>query len=350
MIDKVRLGGFTGWLLGAASCVVVLAGMRAAQELLVPLLLSLFLAVICAPPLFWLQRRGLPSGLAAVAIILAVTLAQLGVVAVVATSLTGFMESLPRYQESLQSQFAGLLAWLRSHGVTVASQDLLKYLNPGSIMRLAGVLVSGLGAVLTNTFMILLTVIFLLLEASSFPEKLRSVSSDPDGSMPQWNKVAADIQHYVALKTWVSLGTGLAVYLWLAILGVDFALLWGLLAFLLNYVPNIGSIMAALPGVLLALVQLGWSGALAAAGGYLVINLAVGSIIEPRIMGRRLGLSTLVVFLSLVFWGWVLGPVGMVLSVPLTMAVKIGLESYGGTRALGVILGAGPPAEPPRAA
>ena len=137
--------------------------------------------------------------------------------------------------------------------------------------------------------------------------------------------------------------TGIAIGIWLAILGVNHAFLWGLFAFLLNYVPNIGSIIAAIPAVLLALIQLGLGSAILVGIGYLVVNVVVGSIIEPKYMGKGLGLSTLVVFLSLVFWGWVLGPVGMVLSVPLTMVLKIGLESKEDTRWIAVLLGSAPP-------
>ena len=121
-------------------------------------------------------------------------------------------------------------------------------------------------------------------------------------------------------------------------MGLDFPLLWGLLAFLLNYIPNIGSIIAAVPAVLLALVQIGPGRAIVIAGGYVAINLLIGNLIEPRVMGQGLGLSTLVVFLSLIFWGWVLGPVGMLLSVPLTMTLVMALESQEDTRRYALIL------------
>ena len=134
---------------------------------------------------------------------------------------------------------------------------------------------------------------------------------------------------------------GVAVWLWLWLLGVDYPILWSLLAFLLNYVPNIGSIIAAVPAVLLALVQLGPGSALWAAAGYLATNVVFGNILEPRFMGRGVGLSPLVVFLSLIFWGWVLGPVGMFLSVPLTITAKIALAASDDTRWAAVLLGTG---------
>ena len=111
------------------------------------------------------------------------------------------------------------------------------------------------------------------------------------------------------------------------LIGVDYHVLWGLLAFLLNFIPTFGSILAAVPPVLLAIVQLGFGEALMTAALYVAVNVIVGSILEPRFMGKGLDLSSLVVFLSLVFWGWILGPVGMLLSVPLTIMLKIALES-----------------------
>ena len=143
----------------------------------------------------------------------------------------------------------------------------------------------------------------------------------------------------MVIKTLISAVEALAIWLWLLILGVDYPLLWGTLVFLLNYVPNIGSIIAALPAVLLALVQLGVGSALLTALGFVVANIVLGNLVEPKLMGKGLSLSTLVVFLSLVFWEWVLGPIGMILSVPMTSLVKIALESYEETRGLAIMLG-----------
>jgi predicted PurR-regulated permease PerM len=136
----------------------------------------------------------------------------------------------------------------------------------------------------------------------------------------------------------VSLGTGLCVSIGLFFLGLDYAPLWGLLAFLFNYIPNVGSIIAAVPAVLLAVVQLDLGHALLVAALYLIVNVIMGNAVEPRLMGQKLGLSALVIFISLVFWGWVLGPVGMLLSVPLTMVVKIALEVNESTRWLAILL------------
>jgi predicted PurR-regulated permease PerM len=204
---------------------------------------------------------------------------------------------------------------------------------------MAGNTLRGLGGVLSNSFLILLTVIFILAEASSFPRKLRDVLTNPDEDLPHFARFADNVNRYMAIKTTISIVTGVIVSVFLALLGVDFPVLWGLLAFLLNYVPTIGSFIAAIPAVLLALIQLGPLQAAIAAGGYFVVNIGMGNAVEPRFMGRGLGLSTLVVFLSLVFWGWMLGPVGMLLSVPLTMTAKIALEASPTSAWLASLLG-----------
>jgi predicted PurR-regulated permease PerM len=220
----------------------------------------------------------------------------------------------------------------------INSQLLRENLDPSAAMGMAGDLLSGLGNVLANTFLIILTVIFLLVEATALPNKWAVMAQDAP-STTGFGKFLDSVNSYMAIKGWVSLATGTIIAIWLAILDVDYPLLWGLLAFLFNFVPNIGSIIAAIPAVLLALVQFGPGAAIGAGAGYLAVNIVMGNVVEPRFMGKGVGLSTLVVFISLVFWGWVLGPVGMLLSVPLTMVVKLALETRRDTCWIAVLLG-----------
>ena len=206
-------------------------------------------------------------------------------------------------------------------------------------MNLTARLLAELGSALSNMVLILLTVVFILLEASSFPVKLRAVLGHPEQVFPQFTRFVVDIERYMVVKTLISLATGLLVGIWLTVLGVDFPILWGFLAFLLNYVPSVGSTIAAIPAVLLALIQLGIGSAGMATAGYLVVNFILDGVVSTRLMGQRLGLSTLVVFLSLVFWGSLLGPVGMVLCIPLTMTLKFACENNKGTQWIAVLLG-----------
>ena len=194
---------------------------------------------------------------------------------------------------------------------------------------------------LTNSFLIILTVVFLLIEAAGFTQKFLTINkADSSSDGEDFTHVFVDkLRSYMSMKTIISMATGIIIGVAMWLIGVDYPVLWGVLAFMLNFVPNIGSIIAAVPAVILTLVQLGFTSALLVAAVYVAVNILIGSIIEPKYMGKGLGLSTLVVFVSLVFWGWVLGPVGMLLSVPLTITVKLALDSKPETRWLGHLLG-----------
>ncbi len=326
-------------LIIAAAFIVIVAGLRAAEAILVPILLSAFIAILSAQPLFFLRRKGVPAALALLIVITAVIGAGLIMAVLIGISLNDLSDSLPLYQEHVQEKTAVYLKMLDSIGIHVPDGSLFESINPAMAVQLVSGILNSLGKVLASSFLILLTVIFILLEASGFSSKLRLILPDPDRSFASFEIFIRNVQRYMAIKTWMSLATGIAVFIWLVILGIAHPLLWGLLAFLLNYVPNIGSILAAVPAILLALIEFGAGTALLTTLGYLVVNIVTGSVIEPRIMGRGLGLSTLVVFLSLVFWGWVFGPVGMLLSVPLTMILKIAFDSNEGTRWIAVLLG-----------
>jgi len=322
-------------------CVVLVAGMRTADDILIPFVLSLFLSVICAGPVFWLEKKNVPSWLAVLLVMVGVVGIGISIGAMIGTSVNNFSEALPRYEARLQQELSGVLGWLRGFGIEISRQEVIRVVDPGAAMSLGTQMLAALGQMFTNTFLILLTVVFMLAETGSFTKKLNILWGNETGSPGQFTKFAHDVQHLLAIKTWVSLGTGVTVGVWVAIMGVDFPLLWGVLAFLLNYIPNLGSIIAGAPAVLLTFVQFGlWWGFLVGLG-YVLINIVFGNIVEPHLMGRRVGLSTLAVFLSLVFWGWVWGPVGMILSVPLTMVVKIALESRDDTKWIALFLGSG---------
>ena len=326
-------------LVSLAAFVVIVAGMKAAAPLLVPFLLALFLAILIAPVFNWLQRQGLPAGIALLAVIVTLVLVVMLFGALLGNSMDEFLRGFPGYQARLRETVAGLINWLGGKGIVISNETVSQYLDPGKAMKLVSNMLSGMGGLLTNGFLILITVIFLLLEACSFPDKWRAASHNAESALEGFRDATRNINHYMGIKTLTSLATGVAIAGWLFLLGIDYPVLWGTLAFLLNFVPNIGSIIAAVPAVVLALVQGGVTQMLLVIAGYVVVNIGIGTFAEPRFMGRGLGLSTLVVFLSLVFWGWVLGPVGMLLSVPLTITAKIALDSQTETRWMAVMLG-----------
>ncbi len=326
-----------------AAVVIVIAGIKTAQPLLVPFLLAIFIAIICAGPMVWLQHRKVPTALAVLLVIAGVMFTGGLVLTLLGSSVNDFTRDLPVYQQKLRGQTVALLNYLDKFGIKVSKDLLLEHFDPGAVMQYSASMLARAGGVLTNSFLILLTVIFILFEAAGMPAKLRAALPNADNSQDSFERFITGVRQYLAIKTLVSFGTGLVVAIGLSLLGVDYPLLWGLLAFLLNYIPNIGSIIAAIPAVLLTIVQLGPIQALIVVAIYLSVNIIMGNAVEPRLMGRKLNLSSLVVFISLVFWGWILGPVGMLLSVPLTMIVKIALEQSDATRWLAILLSSDAP-------
>lgn len=325
-------------LLAVTCLVIVAAALQQAREIVVPFLLAIFIAIACEPPMKWLRGRGLPNLLALATVIAGLIAAGIGFAALIGASVAGFRQTMPAYYEQLRVHLEHLGLWLSQQGWSELDTGLTSYLDPSFFLNLVADLLSGFGALLTNALLILLAVAFILLEALELPKKLQRAFSDSN-SGSALSQFTDSVNRYLATKTLTSLLTGVLVAAWLALLGLDHAILWGLVAFLLNYIPNVGSILAAIPAVLLAWLQLGATMMIPVILGYVVINTAVGQFLEAHLMGRRLGLSVLVVFLSLVFWGWLLGPVGMLLSIPLTVILKLGLESSPNTRGAAILLG-----------
>lgn len=327
--------GMKFWII-LASFVIVVSGMKIASDLIIPLFLSLFITAICYGPFLWLQKKGLPQAAALVVVLLSIGVISFIVVALLGTSIAGFSEKLPFYEERFAQYWIDINQWLVQIGWMDKDIGLIENIKPGNIMTIAGGVFTGFSSLMSDSFIIILVVIFMLLEISVFIEKMKII--DPR-SLSRIDDIVKNLNKYFGTKTVTSLSTGILVTISLSIIGVDFPILWGSLAFLLNFIPNIGSIIAAIPAVLLALVQLGPGSALTTALVYLAINSIIGNLIEPRLMGKTLGLSPLVVLLSLIIWGWVLGTVGMLLATPLTITIKIIFDSMDETKSIGLMLG-----------
>ncbi|NOY15772.1 MAG: AI-2E family transporter [Gammaproteobacteria bacterium] len=333
-------------VLGLASFVIIVAGMKAAAAIIVPFLLSAFIAIICAPAINSLKSRGMPMWLALTIVVILIGLAGTIFISIIGGSIHQFSTQLPEYQSRLQDDISNLSVWLNARGISWFDEEVRQYINPSVAFSFMGKVFNGLGNLLANGFLIFLTVMFLLFEGVAIKNKIQIITGNvEDTHTQQITGFLESVNKYMAIKSLTSLATGVLIFFWLWVLDVEYALLWGLMAFLLNFIPNIGSIIAAVPAVLLAFVTAGPLIALWVIAGYLLVNVLVGNIIEPKFLGDRLGLSTLVVFLSLVFWGWVLGTTGMFLSVPLTMVIKLGLESRSETKWIAVLLGSAKPAE-----
>jgi predicted PurR-regulated permease PerM len=322
-----------------AAIAIAVTFLQAAAPIIAPILLAAFIAIVVTPPLRWMQRKRVPRWLA-LGVIVFVLLDAGSIFALLFTGeLEGFRDGLPGYQERLtllSNQFGG---WLEDAGVANAREAVKDIFDPAVAASLVRMALTNVSNIFATGLLVLLAVIFMLIEAPGLSAKLRTAFHLTEEAEVRRRRVLSAISQYMVIKSLTSLATALCIWLWLWILGIDFAFLWGLLAFLLNFVPFIGALLMTIPAVLLALVQTDLQTTLLVALGYLVVNTVIGSILEPRIMGRGLGISTLAVFLSLLFWGWVLGTVGVFLSVPLTIALIIALDASPQTRPFAILLG-----------
>jgi AI-2 transport protein TqsA len=323
-------------LLLCTGTVIVGAGIKFAAPVLVPVVLGGLVATVTLPLVTWLRARGARRSVAISLAILVDVLALAAVVSLVISSIGELSERLPEYVALLADAATRLAHTAQRWNPRLAPADIFDWT---AITRLATSVLGGLAGFLWNIMLTLVIAAFVLLEATR----------PGIGGAPRYHPRASrmrgpihDVNKYVAIKTAVSLATGLLVGGWVWVLGGDLPILFGLMAFVLNYIPNLGSILAAIPAVGLALLQHGPGTAAGMAAGYLTINVVIGNIVEPRIMGRALGLSPLVVVLSVVVWGWLLGPTGALLSALLTVLVKLMLFSTEDLRWVALLLGPPP--------
>jgi predicted PurR-regulated permease PerM len=330
----------TSTIIILAAVVVVIYGMQMMSVLLVPFLIATFLALITVRPMLWLQAHRVPSLLAALLIVTMLMLILASVGVILGSSIAEFTAALPSYQARLDVIIEGIFELIVENlKFDESIESIGDMIDPGFAMGLVAGILNRLRDVLTNTFLIVFTMIFILLEASTAKTKLEAAFGRRGDSLVEARAFMQNLGRYLGIKTLVSMATGMCAGLLTWTIGLDFPLLWAMLAFLLNYVPTIGSIIAAVPAVLLALVQIGPGAAGATAVGFVGINIVFGNFLEPRLMGYGVGISPLVVFVGLIAWGWVFGPVGMLLSVPLTMTLKMAMESDERTRWVAILLG-----------
>jgi predicted PurR-regulated permease PerM len=331
-----------------ACLVVVVYGLRFASAILLPSALALFLAVLSLPVMIWLRGRHVPSWLA-IFVPVVMNIAVVGLlVLVVSQSASQFQTRIGFYVRELQAIQTGWFQAIEARtGVLLADYFTMELIDPAAVVDFARNVVGRAAQFLGTALMVFLIMAFMLSEATVFPEKFKYIVGGGESKAGRLTKVVTEVQTYLGIKTVISLATGVVLGAWAWVMNLDFPVLLGLTAFLLNYVPTVGSIIAAVPAILLSLILVGTAGhALLVALGYVVVNTLFGNILEPSLMGRRLGLSTLVVILSLLFWGWAWGPLGALLSVPLTVIVKIWLENTHDLKWVAILLDKSPPPAP----
>ncbi len=339
---------------------ILIQGLRFTQPVLLPIATAGFLAAICLPVVLWLSRKRVPLAIAVLVTVLAVAGGFALLIVVGSQQFTELRlrlftlvnATLPQ----LELWFAQLEEWapiLEEGQLTEFTENLV---NDAFLTTLVAGATTWALSLLANTFLVVLILVFALGEALVVPRKLRAIAGDGEPLDERFRKIIEEVQGYLVIKTLVSLATGVLLGLWAWFMGLDLPILLGLIAFILNYVPTIGSILASVPALILALINVDpvtaeFTGidlqhAAVVGLGYVTVNVFFGNWLEPILMGRHFGLSTLIVVVSLFFWGWLWGPVGAVLSVPLTMVVKIMLENTRDLQWIAVLLDKSPPPEP----
>jgi predicted PurR-regulated permease PerM len=322
-----------------AAYMIIIASIMYAASIVSSLLLAFFISIICAQPIHWMQKRKVPQLASILIVFVSIIIIFFGLGEVIGRSLSSFSQNVDQYEANLRQMSAGFLHYFNDKGINISFDKVSDLLNPSKLMGATASLLSQLGGFMGNTLTIMFLVLFLLLELDSVSIKAKAVFKDKAASMGYVNQIGSSIRHYLSIVTFTSFITGLLIWISLLILGVDYAILWGLIAFLLNYIPTIGSIIAAIPAILFSLIQLGVGGAFTTLIIFVIVNMVIGNVVQPKMMGKGMGLSTFIVFFSLLFWGFILGTIGMFLSVPLTMTIKIILEQYPGTKGIAVFLG-----------
>jgi len=325
-------------ILTISGLIIIFSGLKIADKIIVPFLLSMFIALISFPLLKFFQSKKISTPISVTLVLIAIISISLSIAALIGTSLNSFRKSLPTYQEKISTEIDKISGILEKYDITINSQIIYEYVDPTFIMQSVANTISAFGIVLTNYFLILFIVMFTLLEAAGFSKKIRLAFDGSETSIKNFHSFSENMNKYLSIKTIVSMITGFLIYISLTFIELDHAIMWGLIAFFLNYIPNIGSIIASIPAIIIALIQFNFYYSLLVALIYLIVNIVMGSLIEPRYLGKELGLSTLIIFLSLIFWGWLLGPVGMLLSVPLTMILKIWLENNNESKWIAILL------------
>jgi AI-2 transport protein TqsA len=322
-----------------AGMIIIIGAVKYAELLINPLLMAFFIFIICAPAIGWLKKKRVPESLAILLVVLLIFTFYALFIQLISTSLSLFIEQAPKYQQGLNEQLISTRAFLDKIRFNLALLGQAGSMDPSKIMQFTTRVFSSLSEILSQEITFIFLTIFLLTEVDSISLKMQLIAKNSSYSLKYINSIGKNIRHYLSIKTLTSLITGVLVGISLALIGVDFPVLWGLVAFLLNYIPTVGSFIAAIPATFISIIELGFPASFLTIGVYVAINLIIGNIIEPKIMGKGLGLSTFVVFFSLIFWGYVLGYVGMFLSIPLTMTIKIILENNRKTEWIAALLG-----------
>lgn len=335
MLDSSSLKNYFFYF---ATFVVIIAGIKMAGEVVVILFLAIFISSIFSTLLNVLQKKGIARIFSYFFILLIISIISFLLVYVINISLNDFILNLPEYEEKFRTIVLNSIQFAQDSGFDIDKQKILNALNFASFFGFSTNIIGIIGTFLSKFLLVIIGVAFILAESKSFQTKLKIIFRYDAKKLERFNLFSYNIQKYFVVKSFTSFLTGFIIAIVLSFFGVDYPILWGVIAMLFNFIPVIGSIIASIPAILLALMSLDLSATIWVTILYVVINISISNILEPKLMGKELGLSPLVIFFSLIFWGYILGIVGMFLAVPITMTLKIAFDSNINTHWIGILM------------
>ncbi len=321
-----------------ATSVIIIAGFKAASKVIIILLLAIFIASILSAFLNFMEQKKIPKIpsyflLFSILIVILVLLTYM-----INTSLTSFSNNLPIYENKIKTSILLIINYIEEYGFSINKEEILKALNFSYFFKFTTNLIGDIGAIFSKALLVFIGVAFILSETKIFEKKLKLIFNNDSKKLYSFKLFSYNLQKYFIVKTFTSFLTGVSIFIILFFFKIDYPILWAVIAFLFNFIPVVGSIVAAIPAILLSLVSGHLDHTIWLMISYMIINISISNIIEPKLMGKELGLSPMIIFFSLIFWGWILGIVGMFLAVPITMTLKIAFESTQNTKWIGVLL------------
>lgn len=332
------------WPLLTIATLLVIGFIKLAKIIVLPLVISIFLSFLLIPVIHWLRRHKVPPVLSSFMSLGLVFLVMAMIISLFVVSLQTLTGSIPSYEARVIELLNDFIQYLNSFGLNLSTEGLMGQIDVKAMMGVAGKsfgAIFGFGLdIFKYGLMIFFITLFMMIESTRIGEKAKRAFGQGEMMGFSARQIALEIQRYILFKTAISGATGILVWVFLTIMGVDFPLVWGLITFLLNFIPSVGSIIATLPPVLMALIQFDHplKEALIVLIGLASIQVTIGNYLDPKIMGENLNLSTLVIFVSMVFWGWVWGPIGMLIAVPITVALKVILTYHPRTKPIAMMM------------
>jgi AI-2 transport protein TqsA len=337
----LRRPSFLRVVLLLAALVVVFAGMRLAAPVLDPILFAVVLALLFSPIYAWLRQRRVPTPLALLIMLVGLAVLFLAIAGIMGVSIVRFSGEIGSYTNKLNGQLDNIQSLTKSLGIS--KSDLHKALSPSVLTGAIGSILGGIADFLSNLFLILIIVLFLLAEGPAMMNRLRASTGEDHPQVARLTQFGHSVVRQLRLRAIVNLATAAGVILLLFVLRVDFPLMWGILTFFLSFIPWIGLPLAVAPAVVLALAEHGVTTAVLVIVGVIIINILAENALSPMLMGRGLSISPTVLFLGFIFWAWLLGGPGAFLAAPLTIFLILMLGTFPETRWLANVMGMGAP-------